>query len=115
MFPPSTHTHTHALAPLFPPRRTNCNHTFDRESITGILSKKGGTANCPAAGCDKAVKLADLEVNESIADDIAKFHRRKQKRKAEEEEEEQEEEEEEEEQERKGKAGSSSSAKKGRR
>ena len=50
-----------------------CNHSFDEDSVLGLMRQKGNGFKCPVVGCAKPFKKSDLEPSTELARKIKKY------------------------------------------
>ncbi|KAG8862406.1 hypothetical protein FRB96_001476 [Tulasnella sp. 330] len=63
-----------------------CKHSFSCEALQNYFSQIGGKADCPAAGCNKKLALADFAYNEDLERRVKAAARRERQRMEDEEE-----------------------------
>ena len=59
-----------------PVKSKHCSHTFDRDSIVGMIKKTSSSATkCPIGGCSNVIHQADLEPNMQYVRKLKKYQR----------------------------------------
>ncbi|PWN47950.1 hypothetical protein IE53DRAFT_389887 [Violaceomyces palustris] len=59
---------------------TVCKHSYSRREVMEYLAGNGGTARCPATGCDKVITRQNLKENRELRKRVAAYERREEER-----------------------------------